>query len=484
MDSLTVFYLARELHARWHRRRVIGCLMDQTSRTVLVAADGSPPVCIRLAQSLIRVEQSPLPEHAPPELLAGWSIHAVDAPPDDRRLVVHFEKMGKFRGSAAREATLEISFFPPSRGAVLREGGSHRLAVVGARLPAPREPRPLLTAEQLRAAAETRDERLLLEGRWVSPLVARWLLGDPATLGERYAWLCALPPAEPSRCGSELVPFPLCPDATPAPSLVHVGPEAIDATPTVLRSPRARAVDRLQAELERARSAPQLRAIADALAGLGEGASPHTIAIGDEPRTAVPRREGERAIDTAERLYREVRSMERALANLPARIAELQSARDVGGQSRDSEGRRPSRRVKSAPPPSPRRPYRTYRTTGGFEVWVGRGAASNEELTFKDSSPDDVWMHARGAAGAHVVLRWQQDDAPPAKDLEEAAALAAWHSKARGSSVVPVDWTRRRQVRRARGSPTGTVLVAQSKTIFARPSATLERRLRWVPDEQ
>jgi predicted ribosome quality control (RQC) complex YloA/Tae2 family protein len=89
-----------------------------------------------------------------------------------------------------------------------------------------------------------------------------------------------------------------------------------------------------------------------------------------------------------------------------------------------------------------------------------------------------VWLHARGAAGAHVILRWQRDAAPPKRDLEEAAVLAAWHSKARGSTVVPVDWTRRKYVRKPRGAAPGAVVVQRSETVFVRPEGRVERRLR------
>ncbi|NIT87463.1 MAG: DUF814 domain-containing protein, partial [Gemmatimonadetes bacterium] len=78
-------------------------------------------------------------------------------------------------------------------------------------------------------------------------------------------------------------------------------------------------------------------------------------------------------------------------------------------------------------------PYRSFWSSGGIEIRVGRGSKHNDDLTFRHARPDDVWLHARHAAGAHVVLRWASDEAPPARDLEEAAVLAALHSKARTS---------------------------------------------------
>jgi predicted ribosome quality control (RQC) complex YloA/Tae2 family protein len=130
---------------------------------------------------------------------------------------------------------------------------------------------------------------------------------------------------------------------------------------------------------------------------------------------------------------------------------------------------------------APSLPYRVYRSSGGLEIRVGRGARHNDDLTFHHSAPDDVWLHARHAAGAHVVLRWQGEDNPPARDLREAAVLAAVCSKARTSGSVPVDWTRRKYVRKPRRAPPGQVLVERVKTLFVAPDPALEERLRDAP---
>jgi predicted ribosome quality control (RQC) complex YloA/Tae2 family protein len=163
--------------------------------------------------------------------------------------------------------------------------------------------------------------------------------------------------------------------------------------------------------------------------------------------------------------------MERALEELPRRIDAL--------EAEPQSSLPPKRKVsKRAAVESPRLPYRSYRSSGGIEILVGRGARANDELTYEIARPDDVWLHARDVTRAHVVMRWTQEGPPPSRDLHEAAALAAWHSRARGSTVVPVDWTRRRHVRRARGGPPGRAMVEQVKTVMARPSSELERKLR------
>jgi predicted ribosome quality control (RQC) complex YloA/Tae2 family protein len=120
-----------------------------------------------------------------------------------------------------------------------------------------------------------------------------------------------------------------------------------------------------------------------------------------------------------------------------------------------------------------------FRTSGGLEVRVGRSARANDRLTFGHSSPNDVWLHAQSVPGSHVVLRWSSvDEAPPARDLEEAAVLAARYSRARTSALVAVDWTRRKHVRKPRGAPAGSVVLQRAKTLFVEPDPAVEDRLR------
>ncbi len=122
-------------------------------------------------------------------------------------------------------------------------------------------------------------------------------------------------------------------------------------------------------------------------------------------------------------------------------------------------------------------PYRSFRSSGGLEIRVGRGAKHNDALTFGHSAPSDIWMHARHAAGAHVILRWDRTGSPPRRDLQEAAVLAALNSQARTSGSVPVDWTLRKYVRKPRRAPPGSVLPERVKTLFVEPDPTLPDRL-------
>ena len=111
-----------------------------------------------------------------------------------------------------------------------------------------------------------------------------------------------------------------------------------------------------------------------------------------------------------------------------------------------------------------------FTSSEGRTILVGRSGRGNDRLTFKVASPDDFWLHVLGKPGAHVVVRNPDRDRKlPRECLEEAAGLAAWFSDARGEEHADVQWTRRRNVRRARGAAPGTVLVKRSETVRVRP---------------
>lgn len=186
--------------------------------------------------------------------------------------------------------------------------------------------------------------------------------------------------------------------------------------------------------------------------------------------------------------YDEAARIRRARERLPALIADARAAWETAGAllERARAGGAPVDEVEAAVPDevaggdddAPTLPYRRYRSSGGLEIRVGRGAKRNDDLTFRHSAPDDIWLHARDTAGAHVILRWGHEDNPPARDLAEAAILAALGSKARTSGSVPVDWTRRKYVRKPRKSPPGAVVPDRVKTVFVEPDPAVEARLR------
>ncbi|MDZ7718899.1 MAG: NFACT RNA binding domain-containing protein [Balneolaceae bacterium] len=113
-------------------------------------------------------------------------------------------------------------------------------------------------------------------------------------------------------------------------------------------------------------------------------------------------------------------------------------------------------------------PYRILEIDG-YTIWVGKNAKSNDQLT-TDAHKEDVWMHARGVSGSHVVIRMDNHkEMPPKKTLLKAAAVAAWNSKARGSGLAPVIITKRKYVVKPKGAPAGTVRVNQEEVEMVKP---------------
>ncbi|AEH51863.1 Rqc2 family fibronectin-binding protein [Pseudothermotoga thermarum] len=103
----------------------------------------------------------------------------------------------------------------------------------------------------------------------------------------------------------------------------------------------------------------------------------------------------------------------------------------------------------------------------GFTIVVGRNNKQNDELVRKSSSKD-IWLHAQGIPGAHVVIK-VQDKVPPESVIRFAAGLAAYYSNARYSSNVPVDYTEVKNVYKPKGFPPGKVLYTNFSTVFVDP---------------
>ena len=119
--------------------------------------------------------------------------------------------------------------------------------------------------------------------------------------------------------------------------------------------------------------------------------------------------------------------------------------------------------------PNALRPRR-YDLGDGWEAMVGKSNRGNDVLTFELARPEDVWMHAHQSAGSHLVLRHhEKGKEPPRSVLVSAASIAAYYSKARGSSKVPVLVSQKRFVRKPRKAPIGTVTVSRYETLMVPP---------------
>lgn len=110
-------------------------------------------------------------------------------------------------------------------------------------------------------------------------------------------------------------------------------------------------------------------------------------------------------------------------------------------------------------------PYRTFLSTSGARILVGRSAKHNDALTFRVARGRDLWLHARDVAGSHVVIPLERGAEVTQETLLDAAHLALHFSQARGEPAGDVQWTERKNIRRVPGAGAGRVTVAASKTL-------------------
>ncbi|MGI6426723.1 MAG: Rqc2 family fibronectin-binding protein [Natronincolaceae bacterium] len=109
--------------------------------------------------------------------------------------------------------------------------------------------------------------------------------------------------------------------------------------------------------------------------------------------------------------------------------------------------------------------YLKYISSEGFEIFVGKNNKQNNDITFKMASKEDLWFHVKDMPGSHVVLR-QGNKTPGDLSILEAAALAAYYSKARNSTKVAVDYTQRKNVKKQHGAKPGMVIYDNYSTVL------------------
>ncbi|MBI5777655.1 MAG: NFACT family protein [Nitrospirae bacterium] len=127
-------------------------------------------------------------------------------------------------------------------------------------------------------------------------------------------------------------------------------------------------------------------------------------------------------------------------------------------------------------------PFRRFTSADGLPIYVGRNAKENEELTLKFAHSEDLWLHAQGVPGSHVVVRLEKGANPPPDTLKDAATLALLYSDFKKSGKGDVIYTKRKYVRKAKGRPPGTVMVTQEKAIFLQLDRGRLDRLKHSPD--
>ena len=161
----------------------------------------------------------------------------------------------------------------------------------------------------------------------------------------------------------------------------------------------------------------------------------------------------------------------RDLAYLESVLQEIQQAEteqdflDIRGEMSDAGFIRKQGKNVLQRPSKPRE----FKTSGGFRVLVGRNNRQNDKLTMKDANNNDIWFHTKNIPGSHTVLV-TDGKAPTETAMEEAAVLAAQHSRAKDSAQVPVDYTQIRYVSKPQGAKPGMVIYVQYKTVYVDPT--------------
>ena len=539
-DPLIAAALARELEDRFHRARLRAFHLDGSARRVLLFFR-ELTLALELHPTAGWLTRLPAADPLPDSLSLASRLIQVRALPDESALVFSLQRVrgrdegvelvAEWIGNRWNAAVVGYRSRVIRHVLVSREERERSLTVG-----APYEPPPSTgregagdaglsrerwqeIVEEAGSEPEERRRALLRTVAYTSSLNVEGLLGDDGWHRWRElmdasrwgAWLL-----ETSR-GLQPYPLPLDDGGGSGPAtrteslleaMVQARSAATDEPARLLLLPGRlveRARDRLrraegkargmQRQLDQARDPEPIRALGDLILArygqIPQGAETATLTDFEGSPVEVELDPTLPPHENAARYYDEAARIERARTELPSRIerARAEAARwrtiveglgsgevDPGEVARrlgPKTGGRPGTGSEG-----PTLPYRRFRSSGGLEIRVGRGARKNDDLTFRHSSPDDIWLHTRQAAGAHVILRWNQDDNPPRRDLVEAATLAALNSEARHSGSVPVDWTRRKYVRKPRKAPPGAVVPDRIETLFVEPDPEVAERLK------
>jgi len=161
-----------------------------------------------------------------------------------------------------------------------------------------------------------------------------------------------------------------------------------------------------------------------------------------------------------ERSYLQSVLEELSRAETEAELEEIRQELQSGGYIRADTGKKRMRQAKCAP--------MRFESTDGYPIYVGRNNRQNDELTFKLARKDDLWLHAHGVHGSHVIISCG-GTTPPDDTVTQAAQLAAYYAETKGGQNLPVDVTPVKQVKKTPGSKPGMVIYHTYRTVIVNP---------------
>jgi len=169
----------------------------------------------------------------------------------------------------------------------------------------------------------------------------------------------------------------------------------------------------------------------------------------------------------------EIEYLESVLYNIE-QAAELKELEEIKSELVQEGYIKSNKRISPSKKETTSKP-RKFISSDGFTILVGRNNKQNDYLTMKIASSEDIWFHTKHIPGSHVIVKVDGNDSIPETTLLEAAALAAYYSKARQSSNVPIDYTEKKNVKKPRGARPGMVIYNNYKTIYITPSKYTEK---------
>jgi predicted ribosome quality control (RQC) complex YloA/Tae2 family protein len=252
---------------------------------------------------------------------------------------------------------------------------------------------------------------------------------------------------------------------------------------------KTRATEKVRAEIEESARAGEYRRLGQLLLSrkdaVRRGDAVARVLDYDNATTLdIPLNTALTVAQNAEALFRRAKRAERRAEKAPTRLAalgpetdraralveEIERADAAGLATIEARLTAPTREQAPRAADGDRARFRTYTVTGGWQVLVGKSNKDNDVLTHKVARPRDLWFHARQAAGSHVILRKAGTGREPDQAaILEAAAIAAYHSKAGTSKRAAVCYTEARYVRKPRGSAPGLAVVMREKVVMVAP---------------
>jgi predicted ribosome quality control (RQC) complex YloA/Tae2 family protein len=186
-------------------------------------------------------------------------------------------------------------------------------------------------------------------------------------------------------------------------------------------------------------------------------------------------RKAKGAMEIVRRRKREVAESVYYLESLESQLAAAQTRDDLIAVRQELSSsfapkKKPSARKKSRPQDAPRPPAPQVEKVEfrGHAILIGRNNVGNDRIVKELSAPDDLWLHAQGIPGSHVLVKRTAGKEVPKEVVEEAARLAVLHSRAKGSQNVPVFLAEARHVSKFKGAKPGLVRIAKYSTVFVR----------------